>query len=404
MKSTTKLILKAGRDKPVRQRHPWIFSGAIDKLVGSPNSGQTVDVLAADGSWLARAGYSPASQIRARVWTWDAAENVDDDFWQRRLASAIARRAWMRKQSNALRLVAAEADLLPGLIVDQYADYLVVQFLTAAADAWRTSVVSALQQICQPAGILERSDVEVRALEGLPSNITWLAGTPPTTPIIIWEALPNGNTLQLAVDLQHGHKTGLYLDQRTNRSLLAGLAQHLNGGTVLNTYAYTGGFGIAALLGGAQHVINIDSAADVLALGAQNLALNGLAAERADWVVAGVPHQLRLYRDQARQFDAIVLDPPKFVQNQGQLEKATRAYKDINLQAFNLLAPGGWLLTFSCSGLLSPDLFQKIVFGAALDAGKAVQIVQYLGQAPDHPVLLSVPEGQYLKGLLCRVL
>ncbi len=394
------LLLRPGRDKSVRRRHPWIFTGSVAAVQGRPASGQTVIVRSADGEFLARAAFSPQSQIAARVWTWNEAEPVDEHFFARRLTQAIEARASLAGRTNALRWVNAENDSLPGLIVDHYAGFAVCQFLATGAEYWKDTITAVVAAQPGVRGVYERSDVDVRAKEGLPSRAGVLSGEAPPESVEVWEADASGTDgprVRFAVDIVRGHKTGFYLDQRDNRAVVAALARRQE---VLNAFAYTGAFSVKAWQGGASAVTSLDSSGPALALARRNLALNGMSD---DGVVEGdVFKVLREYRDAGRRFDLIILDPPKFAHTENQIRKATRAYKDINWLTFRLLRPGGHLVTFSCSGLVSEDLFQKVLFGAALDAGRDVQIIQRLGQATDHPVLLTFPEGAYLKGFLCR--
>ena len=388
------IILKPRKDKPVRQRHPWIFSGAIARVTDDPAAGEIVDVRAKDGRWLARAEYNPRSQIRARAFCWDEQVMPDETFWQGRLAAAIARRDALLPGVEARRLVFAESDGLPGLIVDQYGRHLVVQFLTAGAEARKVMTVQRLIELISPASIIQRDD-PMRRKEGLPPADAVLHGQPPDEPIIITE---NGH--QFLVELRTGQKTGFYLDQAANR---AALAPHWAGADVLNAFSYTGAFAVYALAADAKHVINLDASHDALALADANLRLNGFSPDRWQNIEADVFKQLRRWRDEGRLFDLIILDPPKFATSRGNLQRATRGYKDINWLAMRLLRPGGLLATFSCSGLVSADLFQKILFGAALDAGREARIIGHFHQSPDHPVLLTFPEASYLKGLLLAV-
>lgn len=390
------IYLKPDRDKAPRLRHPWVFAGAVARVDGGPQPGDTVEVRAADGAWLARGSYSPHSQIRARLLTWDEAEPVDAAFWRRRLERALAARAALglsAGETTAYRLVHAESDGVPGLVVDRYGEFLVAQFLSAAAAKWRDVLVAALADLARPRGIYERSDDEVLALEGLAPASGVLLGEEPPEEIEIAE-----NGLRFLVDVRRGHKTGFYLDQRDNRRLAGA---HCRDAEVLNCFAYTGGFAVYAYAGAARHVVNVESSADALAGAARNAALNGLPAGEA--VTGNVFAELRRFRAEERRFDMIVLDPPKFAHSRRELDRASRGYKDINLLAFQLLRPGGLLATFSCSGAVSTELFQQIVFGAVADAGRDAQIVARLTAAADHPVLLSFPEGEYLKGLLLRV-
>jgi len=391
------VVLKRGREKSLMRRHPWIFSGAIARVEGKPRRGETVDILAAEGAVLARGSYSPASQITVRVWTFDPQEDVSPEFFHGRLERAIdSRRALVADEGpHGVRLVNAESDNLPGIIVDLYADFIAVQFLTAGAEYWKGAVVEALSRLASVTGIYERSDADVREKEDLPKLAGVLAGREPPDLVEIREG-----PCRYLVDLKRGHKTGFYLDQRENRGMMGEFAR---GADVLNCFSYTGGFGIAALHAGAARVTNVDSSASALELARKNAELNGLDASSLEHVEGDAFTIMRRWRDAGRVFDLIVLDPPKFAQSQSQLMRASRAYKDINLLAFKLLAPGGTLFTFSCSGLVSAELFQKIVADAALDAGREAQIVRRLAQAGDHPTLLSFPEGAYLKGLICKV-
>lgn len=388
--------LKSKADKAVERRHPWIFSGAIAHVDGNPAKGETVEVYSSQGHWRGRAAFSPQSQIRARIWTWDESEIVDDAFFRTRLARSIDRRSGLAlgSDSNAYREVFAESDGLPGLIVDRYGSYRVIQFLSAGAERWRDTIVEQINDLCHPAGILERSDVDVRSLEGLPSRVELLGGDVPPDGV---EILEHG--LRFTVDLYNGHKTGFYLDQRQSRLMAQEL---LSGPRVLNCFAYTGGFTLCALKAGAEEVLSIDTSAPALELAKTNVSANHLDLSRCKWSSQDVFDELRLLRDRGEKFDAIVLDPPRFASSSRQVQAAARGYKDINLLAFKLLRPGGQLMTFSCSGNVDEDLFQKIVAGAALDAGVDASIEARLGQSMDHPVLLSFPESRYLKGLVCR--
>ncbi len=379
------------------QGHPWIFSGAVAALEGEPATGETVQVRSHGGEVLGLAAYSPQSQIRARMWTWDAADMVDKAFLRRRLERALALRrlAVPAGETDALRLVHAESDGLPGLVADQYGDTLVLQILSAGGEIWRETLAGLLQELTGAARVYERSDVDVRRLEGLSDRVGVLRGDQPADRIQIEE-----NGLKFQVDVIHGHKTGFYIDQRPNR---AALRPYVKGREVLNCFAYSGAFSVYALAGGARSVLSVDSSAAALELGRQNVELNKLPIDQAQWLEGDVFHVLRTFRDQGRSFDLIVLDPPKFAPTAAQAERAARGYKDINLLAFKLLRPGGILFTFSCSGGISAELFQKIVAGAALDAGVQARVIQRLAQGADHPVALNFPEGSYLKGLVCAV-
>ncbi len=389
--------LLPGKDRPVRQRHPWIFSGAIGRTHGELVPGGLADVLDANGTWLARGYVNPRSQIVVRLLTWERDEWPDDEFWRRRLARAAAARADLAADptTTAYRLAYAESDGLPGLIVDRYGDWLAVQFLTAGVEAQRDLLVALLAELFAPAGIVERSDVSVRRQEGLAprSGLVW--GRPPPADLVILE---HGH--RFPADLLAGQKTGFYLDQRENRRVVAG---HARGRRVLNAFSFTGAFGVYALAGGATHVTNVDSSREALVGAEAALRLNGFDPDmQAEAIVGDVFQVLRAFRDAGRQFDLVILDPPKFARSRADLDAALRGYKDINLLGLKLLAPAGLLATFSCSGLVTPDLFQKVVFGASMDAGREAQIIARLGQGADHPIRLSFPESEYLKGLLCR--
>ncbi|MBL8378365.1 MAG: class I SAM-dependent rRNA methyltransferase [Burkholderiales bacterium] len=388
------LILKPGREKSLKRRHPWVFSGAVERAEGAPAPGATIVVRASDGQPLGLAAYSPHSQIRARMWSFAAGERIDADWFRQRIAAAVARRAGLDPAAG-VRLVHAEADGLPGLIVDRYADLAVVQLLSAGCEHWREAIVAALVEATGVAQVYERSDTDSRELEGLEPRSGPLHGPPPAAPVEIVE-----NGLKLAVDVAHGHKTGFYLDQRNNRARARAAARP--GITALNCFCYTGAFSVALAAGGAARVVSIDSSAPALDLARANWAANGLDAAHAEWRCADVFEELRRARDRGEKYDIIVLDPPKFAPTPASVERATRAYKDINLLGLKLLAPGGRLITFSCSGGVSADLFGKIVAGAAADAGVEAIIEARLVAAADHPVLLSFPEGEYLKGLVLR--
>ncbi len=390
MDSEPRILLKPGREKSLRHRHPWIFSGAIERVEGEPGFGETVAVVAHDGSFLAHAAYNAQSQIRARVWSFDERERIDDAFLRARLAASIARRSIVRPGSDGMRLVHGESDGLPGLVVDRYADVAVVQVLAAGAERWRDAWGPAIAELAGVKRVFERSDAEVRTLEGLPPRVGPMLGDAPGAVRITEDGIA------YEVDVAMGQKTGFYLDQRDNRALASTLA---NGAEVLNGFCYTGGFSLAAMKGGARHVLSIDTSEEALASARRNVEMNALDASRAEWIGADVFAHLRKLRDQGRRFGLIVLDPPKFAPTEKHVPKAARAYKDINLWAMKLLAPRGHLLTFSCSGAVSPDLFQKIVAGAAADAKADVQIRRHLGPGLDHPVSIHFPEGEYLKGL-----
>ena len=387
-------VLKAGRDRSLRRRHPWIFSGAIERIAGAPASGDTVAVATQDGERLALAAWSPDSQIRGRVWSFDLEDTIDERFFRARIEQAVAMRDALpaARHSNALRLVHAESDNLPGLVVDRYADVLVAQFLSAGAEHWREAILDALAAATGCEAIYERSDAEVRGLEGLEPRAGFARGNREARRCPIIE-----HGLNFRVDVEAGQKTGFFLDQRENRQRVRALAE---GREVLDAFSYTGGFSLAALAGGAKHVTAVESSAEALEVARENLAANPLDSSRIGFEKADVFSYQRLLRDRGQSFDLVVLDPPKFAPTAAQVKNAARAYKDINLMAFKLLAPGGLLATFSCSGGVSAELFQSIVAGAAVDAGVDARIVERFGAAADHPIALNFPEGEYLKGLL----
>ena len=394
---SAQLILAPGKERSLLRRHPWIFAGSVERLAGRARPGDTVEVVAGKHV-LAKAAWSPESQIRARVWSFDPNEIIDNAFFKRRVASAVARRGVLPRLTlqQGLRLIHAESDGLPGVIADKYGDTVVVQLTSAGAEKWREAIADALTQATGCRRIYERSDSDVRGLEGLEPRTGWLRGEAPAGEIVIAE-----HGVQMAVDIVAGHKTGFYLDQRDNRALLGELSA---GRRVLNCFCYTGGFSLQALAGGAASVLSIDSSQPALERAAANLALNPqLPADRAEWRCANVFDELRRLKVGGETFDLVVLDPPKFAPSASHAERAARAYKDINLLGFKLLAPGGLLMTYSCSGGIGLELFQKIVAGAALDSGREARIIQRLQGAADHPVDLAFPEGEYLKGLLVQV-
>jgi 23S rRNA (cytosine1962-C5)-methyltransferase len=389
-----KVVLKTGREKSVLHRHPWLFSGALQDVKKGIASGETVNIVSAGSKILAKGAYSPDSQIRVRIWTFDPAEEIDAEFFTRRISNAInLRKRFISPEDNACRLINAESDGLPGVIVDRYANFLVCQFLSAGADRYKQEIVQQLQEMISPTGIYERSDVEIREKEGLKPYTGLIAGAEPP------ELIPvNQGGIKFLVDVRKGHKTGMYLDQHDNRNIVRELAKDKE---VLNCFAYTGGFAFAAFLGGATKITNIESSADAISMIMKQAALNGIADDKLENVQGDVFAVLRQYREEERKFDLVILDPPKFVSSADQLKRGCRGYKDINLIAMQLLRENGLLVTFSCSGHLSPELFQKIVADAAIDAKREVRMIASLGQPADHPVALNFPEGRYLKGLAC---
>ena len=401
------ITLRDGKERSLLRRHPWVFEGSVAH--GKADAGETVRVQAHDGRFLAWAAYSPQSMIRLRAWSFDESERIDTAFFERRIAQALAIRARLPIDSDAMRLIHGEADGLPGLIVDRYADTLCAQFLSVGVERWKAVITAQLLRATGLARLYERSDTSLRKLEGLAPMTGWLtaaqAGAGPSDAAAPKASESTELTIrehgwQLTLDLATGHKTGFYLDQRDNRKLFADTVRHFGHQRVLNCYCYTGGFSVAALAGGAQEVISVDSSAPALSRASANVALNGFDAARHTTLDADVNQTLRDLLAQGRRFDAIVLDPPKFAPSAAHAERAARAYKDINRLAFLLLEPGGALFTFSCSGGISPDLFHKIVAGAGLDAGVDGLVYARLSAAPDHPMTVTFPEGEYLKGLV----
>ena len=384
--------LKDGRERSLLRRHPWVFDGAIAS--GSGESGETVRIESHAGQFLGWAAFSPTSKIRARVWSFNEAQVIDASFFIARIAQAISARSLFDIKSDGLRLIHGESDGLPGLVVDRYGDTLVAQFSSCGTEKWKSVIVDALLAQTGLTRLYERSDASVRQLEGLPEATGWLADAG-NTGIVITE-----HDWKLSLDVAEGHKTGFYLDQRDSRQKFAAYARRRGFKNVLNCYCYTGGFTVAALAGGAEHVTSIDSSGPAIERARANVALNGFDASRTTLLDADVNAMLRQYAKDGRTFDAIVLDPPKFAPTVNHAERAARAYKDINRLALTLLAPGGVLFTYSCSGGISADLFHKIVASAGLDAGVDAFISERMGGAPDHPMTVNFPEGEYLKGLV----
>ena len=386
------LTLRPGREKSVVRRHPWVFSGGVAKVSGDPGPGATVVVESSDGHVLGRAAYSPQSQLAARLWTFDAATVVDDAFIAARVAAAAGRRSALATRTDGVRLVFAESDGLPGVVADRFGPWVVLELTATGADRWRDVLGDAFAALPGVQGVYERSDAAVRRKEGLSERTGVLRGDEPPELVTITE---DGRTY--AIDVRRGHKTGFYLDQRDAR---AAVQARSAGGRVLDVFAYTGGFSVAAWAGGATEVVTVDSSGPSLAVAAENLRRNGHPTHGL--CEADAFAELRARRDAGERFDLIVLDPPKLANSAAQVDKASRAYKDLNRVALGLLNPGGHLATFSCSGAVSDDLFQKIVFGAVLDARRDAWIVQHFHQAEDHPVALTFPEAAYLKGLLVQ--
>ena len=435
--------LKDGRERSLLRRHPWVFDGAIAS--GGADAGETVRIESHAGQFLGWGAFSPSSKIRARVWSFNEAQRIDASFFIARIEQAISARSLFDIKSDGLRLIHGESDGLPGLVVDRYGDTLVAQFSSCGAEKWKSVIVEALLAQTGLKRLYERSDASVRTLEGLPEATGWLAGPlaptlsaargslPPegAAPPAGWQSQIRGRNLdghgcelplptlgsgaslagdteisitehdwKLSLDVAEGHKTGFYLDQRDSRQKFAAYARRLQFKDVLNCYCYTGGFTVAALAGGAEHVTSIDSSGPAIERAKANVALNGFDASRTTMLDADVNASLRNYVKEGRTFDAIVLDPPKFAPTVAHAERAARAYKDINRLALSILAPGGVLFTYSCSGGISADLFHKIVASAGTDAGVDAFISERMGGAPDHPMTVAFPEGEYLKGLV----
>lgn len=391
------IILQADREKSLKRRHPWVFSKAVKQVKGKANCGETVEIRSHDGSFIASGAYSPDSQIRVRVWSFDEHEAIDAAFFLRRISAAwqVRQQLFDLNDTNGIRVVAAESDGLPGVTVDLYHDILVVQLLSAGADYQRAHIVAALRHVFPHCSIYERSDVDVRKKEGLAPVTGWLHAPRDSGEVVILE-----HGMQILVDVVNGHKTGFYLDQRDSR---AAAARYAKDKTVLNCFSYTGTFAVAALAGCASHVVNADMSELALETAKRNAELNQLDLSKLDFTKADVFKLLRQYKEQGREFDMVILDPPKFAESKAQLMGACRGYKDINRVAMQIVKKGGWLLTFSCSGLMEDSLFQKIVADAALDAGRDCLFIEKLSQAKDHPIASFYPEGHYLKGWVCLI-
>lgn len=396
---TAAIYLVKGREKSVKRKHPWIFSRGISKVEGDPALGETVDVFSFDGKWLAKAAYSPHSQIRARIWSFEK-EPIDKAFFVKRFNNAQLLREDIieRDGLTGYRLVAAESDGLPGITIDRYQNFFVCQLLSAGAEFNKKNIIDALIECFPECSIYERSDVSVRKKEGLAETMGVLHGDTPPKSVVIEE-----NGVKISVDIVGGHKTGFYLDQRDSRQQAM---KYVKGKEVLNCFSYTGGFGLYALKGEAKRVINADVSQPALDTAKHNAEINGfdISKKRAVFLNADVFKLLREYRDQGTQFDVVIMDPPKFAESKAQLNGACRGYKDINLLAMQILKPGGTLLTYSCSGLMDQVLFQKIIADAAVDANRQVKFVERFEQAADHPTDTAYPEGFYLKGFACKVL
>lgn len=393
------LILKKGKERSLLRRHPWVYDTAVHRLTGKPDVGETVRVLSAEGKVLALAAYSPESSLRARCWTFDCDEEINREWFVQKIRQAIQARSSLKSRTSAIRLIFGEADQLPGLIVDQYGDYIVAQFMAAGVERYKTWIADILMQETSAKGLYERSDAQLRQREGLPLISGLLRGEEPPAEIDVVE-----DGVKYGVDVRNGHKTGFYIDQRESRLVAQEVArefkeQHGRGLRALNCFCYTGGFSLALLKGGAAEVVSVDSSAEALAIAKANSARNGFSESCHQLVCEDVFAYLRQCHERGEHFDLVILDPPKFASNHRQVEKAARAYKDINLKGLNLLSPGGHLFTFSCSGAIDPELFQKIVAGAVFDAHVNAWAIGRFGGGADHPLLMTYPEGEYLKGL-----
>jgi len=392
------IVLKKGRAKTARQFHPWIFSGAISKTDANIAAGEIVRVLDSRREFVAYGYCNPASQIALRLLEWDEDRSMGERWWCDRIARAIAGRKNLLddKTSNCCRLVFGESDGLPGLMVDKYENQLILQSSTAGIDRAINAITAALVELLKPATIYERSHVDIRKLEGLPGRVGGLHGEPPPERLIV-----TANDLKFYVDVKTGHKTGLYLDQRFNHRLVAAQAENLE---LLDCFCYTGAFSLHGIKAGAKSAVLVDSSAEFLAAARDNFKLNGLDGGKVEYIKGDVFTVLREFADSDRRFDMVILDPPKFAASRANLKRALAGYKDLNLQAMKLLKPGGLLATFSCSGAVTEADLKTVLFWAALDAGKQVQILQTLYQGPDHPRSIYFPEAEYLKGFLCRVI
>lgn len=390
------IIIRNERVKAVTRKHPWIFSKGVKKVVDNPKLGETIDIKDEDGNWLATGSYSPHSQIRARIWSFNEGDTIDHDFFVARIERAKAIRADIieKGQLTGYRLLAAENDGLPGVTVDVFDTTIVIQLVSAGAEFQRDNIISALKQVFPDFTIYERSDADVRGKEGIKKTRGLIHGELPEDVII------SENGIKAYVDVEQGHKTGFYLDQRDNRALLE---TYVKDKSVLNCFSYTGTFGLYALRGGATSVTQVDLSTEALAIAERNVELNGFDNSKVEYVRHDVFKLLRKYKEDGKKFDVIVMDPPKFAESKAQLTGACRGYKDINRIAMELLNPGGHLLTFSCSGLMETNLFQKVVADAALDANRDVFFKEKLNQAHDHIIASTYPEGFYLKGFVCQV-
>jgi 23S rRNA (cytosine1962-C5)-methyltransferase len=392
------VILKKGKEKAVIQRHPWLFSGAIEPVKGRPANGDIVRLLNDKGGFMAYGFYNNQSRVALRLLEWDESVEINEDWFRRKVAVAVASRSNILEDgsTNTCRLIFSEADYLPGLIVDKYADYLAVQVLTSGIENVMPVILDELQKLLKPEGIFDKSDASSRAHEGLETTNKVLAGKRPPDIVKVME-----NNITYGINIAEGQKSGFYCDQRDNRHIVA---LHSKGKKVLDCFSYTGGFTLNSLQNGASAVTSVDSSALAIETLKHNIQLNGFDGSKFIAVQSDVNKQLRTFREQGEKFDIVVLDPPKYAPSRSALNKASRAYKDLNRMGMLLLNSGGLLATFSCSGAMDIDTFKQVLAWAALDAGKEVQFIYQFCQPEDHPVRASFPEGEYLKGLLCRVL
>jgi len=391
------VILKKGKEKAAILRHPWIFSGALDKVKGNPENGEVVAVRSSDKEFLAYAYYNDQSRVALRLLEWDESTLVDKTWYTQKLKSAIRSRSHvLSENTNTCRLVFSEADFLPGLIVDKYADFLSLQILSAGIEAVQEDIINILRQELNPKGIFDKSDAGARKHENLEPAQGLLWGETPPEFIEVKE-----NGIRYHINIADGQKSGFYCDQRENRMILA---EYTKDKTVLDCFCYSGGFTLNSLKNAAAHVTSVDSSALAIETLQHNVSLNGFEIKRQTSIQSDVNKQLRLFKDSGQKFDVIVLDPPKYAPSRSALDRAARAYKDLNRLGMLLLEPGGILATFSCSGAVDLETFKQIIAWAALDAGREVQIIKQFSQPEDHPVRLSFAEGEYLKGLLLRVL
>ena len=389
--------LKKGKEKAVRQLHPWIFSGAIENIKGKPENGEIVDVTDHSGEFLARGFFNDQSRVAVRILEWDQAVVVDEAWWRARIKKAVSARQGLfdSTHTNTYRLIFSEADFVPGLIVDRYGDYLSLQLLTSGIEKLKDIIVDELVTLLPVKGIFDRSDASARAHDGMEASFGILYGTEPPEFVEVIE-----NDVKYLINIAAGQKSGFFCDQRDNRRIVA---QHAQGKRVLDCFSYSGGFTLNALKYGASSVVSVDSSALAIETMNQNILLNGFDASQYQAIQSDVNKYLRVLKEGNEKFDVIVLDPPKYAPSRSSLDKASRAYKDLNRMAMGLLNSGGMLATFSCSGAVDISHFKQILAWAALDAGKEIQYIYQFCQPEDHPVRSSFPEGEYLKGLLCRV-